>query len=481
MSGTRAAGGYEAVIGLEVHAQLLTRTKLFCRCPNAYGGEPNTRVCPVCLGLPGALPSLNGEAVRLAVRLGSALGSRIERTSIFARKNYFYPDCPKNYQISMYDRPLCTGGAIEPGPGVKGGKIVIERIHLEEDAGKLIHDGTTSLVDFNRSGVPLVEIVTGPVIDSPRRAASCLRDLRQALRYLGVCDGNLEEGSMRCDVNVSVRPPGSAELGTRTEIKNLNSFKAVATALETEIERQTALLEGGGLVRRSTWLWDEGSGRLAMMRHKEEAMDYRYFPEPDLPPLVVDEGMIEEELLRIPESPRARAERFAASWDISPEDAAVLVSESGLADYFEETASISGLPGPSARLVLREVLREVKRTAGGLVALRVRPPDLAVLAGMIEAGRIHASAASEVFEEMAATGEDAETVTARLGLELLDARDEIRSLVGEVLAENPSEVERYRSGKKQLLRWFTGQVMKRSGGRADPRVVGEILLSRLEE
>jgi aspartyl-tRNA(Asn)/glutamyl-tRNA(Gln) amidotransferase subunit B len=472
--------GYEPVIGLEVHAQLLTRTKLFCRCPARYGAEPNTLVCPVCLGLPGSLPSVNAAAVAMAVRLGVALGCRIAPVSIFARKNYFYPDCPRNYQISMYDAPLCEGGALEYPVDGQARRVELERIHLEDDAGKLLHrPGGNSLVDFNRCGVPLVEIVTRPVLHDPEDAAVFLQRLRQLLRWLGICDGNLEEGSMRCDVNVSVRRPGSTMLGTRTEIKNLNSFKAVEAGIRLEVERQSRILDSQGVVEQQTSLWDARRKTLVVMRGKEEAHDYRYFPEPDLPPLEVDAGLVERERSLLPELPLAREVRLREEYSLSAYDAGVLCAERRLAEYYEQVARTSGEPKASANLVMREVLTALKERGGGIEGFPVAPDSLARLVRLVTEGTITVTAGATVFEQMLAVGEEPDAVVERLGLRLISDEGRLAEIVEAVIAANPQEVERYRSGKRQLLKFFVGQVMKESEGAADPRLARDLLERRL--
>jgi len=469
---------FEAVIGLEVHAQLLTRTKLFCGCPASFGDEPNTNVCPVCLGLPGSLPALNREAAGKAVLLGLALDCSISNRSVFARKNYFYPDCPKNYQITMYEEPICSGGAFRLGE--EGPTIGIERIHLEEDAGKLIHgDSGSSLVDFNRCGVPLVEIVTRPDLRSGKEAAEFLAGLRRLMRYLGICDGNMEEGSIRCDVNVSIRTPGSPSLGTRTEIKNLNSMKAVEAGIEFEVDRQERLVSSGRAVAQVTSCWDAGLRRLVPMRSKEEAQDYRYFPEPDLPPLVLDEAFIEETAGRMPELPDRRKRRFQEEYKLSPYDSAVLTAERGVADYFEKAASMSSNPKTICNWVMREVLGELNRTGTPVERFPVHPESLALLGELVGRGAVSGSAGSEVFLEMSATGCTAEEGIKRLGLEQISSPEILARYVEAVMLENPDVVARYRKGEIKLLTFLVGEVMKKSEGRADPRAAGEMLAARL--
>jgi aspartyl-tRNA(Asn)/glutamyl-tRNA(Gln) amidotransferase subunit B len=473
---------YEPVIGLEVHAQLSTATKIFCSCPAEYGAEPNTLVCPVCLGLPGALPVLNREAVAMAIKMALATHCRIADRCIFARKNYFYPDCPKNYQISMYDRPLCEDGYVEFELEGRLRRIGIERIHLEDDAGKLVHmDGGASLVDFNRCGVPLIEIVSKPDIRSPGEAGRYLAKLRQIVRYLGICDGNMEEGSLRCDVNVSLRPAGSDEMGTKTEIKNLNSFKAVETGIRFEIERQSKLLGQGKAIEQVTNLWDAGSRRLVMMRSKEYAHDYRYFPEPDLLPLEVSERWIEEVRETIPELPMDRERRLIEEYALSAYDAGVLTAEKEIADYYEAVARLAGDPKLSSNWVMREVLEELKNSGREIGDLEVPPDRLAALLSLVKEGVISGSAGREVFKEMVSSGDDAQSVVERLGLQQISGADELESIIDAVLEEHANEVERYKAGEEQLHRFFVGQVMKRSRGKANPKLADELLRRKLQQ
>ncbi|MBU8920652.1 MAG: Asp-tRNA(Asn)/Glu-tRNA(Gln) amidotransferase subunit GatB [Bacteroidales bacterium] len=475
-----SAGRYETVIGLEIHVQLLTSTKLFCACPAEFGGEPNSRICPVCLGLPGALPAVNREAVKMAVLLGTALGCDVRSRSVFARKNYFYPDCPRNYQISMFDKPLCENGVVELDSDDAPVRIRIERVHLEDDSGKLIHESDGgSLVDFNRCGVPLAEIVTMPDLRTPAEARMLVKQLRQLVRYLGICDGNLEEGSMRCDVNVSLRNPGETELGTKTEIKNLNSFKAIESGLEAEIVRQAALLDAGKEIEQVTSLWDSQHRESVVMRSKEKAHDYRYFREPDLEDLVLDEGLLKKVESLMPELPRERRGRFVDQYGLSDYDSVVLTSEKEIADYFEEVARLSGDPRSSSNWIMREVMGELNNTGKDIRSFGVSPEGLSELIKEIASGRISATAGGEVFGEMVRSDVEPGDAIASLGLEQVSGEDEISEMVGTVLEAAPDEVRRYREGERKLLGYFVGQVMKMSGGRANPSKVNEILKERL--
>jgi aspartyl-tRNA(Asn)/glutamyl-tRNA(Gln) amidotransferase subunit B len=480
---------FGAVIGLEVHAQLATKTKVFCACPSVFGAEPNTNVCPVCLGLPGALPVLNREAVLMAILMGLATGCRIAPRSVFARKNYFYPDCPKNYQISMYDRPLCEDGYLEFEIEGATRRIGIERVHLEEDAGKLVHaDEGGSLVDFNRCGVPLIEIVSRPEIASSEEASKYLVALRQLLRYLEICDGNMEEGSLRCDVNISLRRRGETALGTKTEIKNLNSFKAVEMGIRFEIERQAGVLRSGGRIEQVTNLWDSTQKKLLTMRSKEYAHDYRYFPEPDLLPLDVAFDQIERLRAELPELPLEREKRFREKYGLPAYDAGVLCAEKGLADYYEEVVSSGAASKPAANWVMREVLEERKSSAdtepsaaevfGFNAPMGAKP--LAELIALVSEGIISNSAGREVFKEIVKSGELPGKIVERLGLAQVSGEREIEQWAADVIAENPREVARYKAGKTQLLGFFVGQVMKKSAGKANPKLTDEIVRKKLE-
>ena len=476
------------VIGLEVHAQLQTRSKLFCACPVTVGAPANSATCPICLGFPGTLPVLNRHAVTLAMRLALAVGGEIHRDSRFARKNYFYPDLPKGYQISQYDRPIVTGGAIEIDTASGGKSIRLVRIHLEEDAGKLLHETpyadvpeTVSLVDWNRCGVGLVEIVSEPEIRSSEEAAAYLTELRRLLRFTGVSDADMEKGNMRCDANVSIRAAADAPLGTRVEIKNLNSIRFVAKALEHEIERQARAVENGERVVLETRLWDAAGGRTVPMRGKEEAHDYRYFPEPDLGALLVDDAWIAEAASAMPELPRARRARLVAEHGISPADAETLPSARELADYFEEQAKLSSSRA-AANWVTGEALRwmkERKISAEDALSFPVAPARLAGLLRLLEKGEISAASAKEVFAAMLDSSAEASAIVAAKGLGKMSDTGALDKIAAEIVTENPSQAALYRSGKTQTFGWFVGQVMKKTGGRADPNAVREALTRAL--
>jgi aspartyl-tRNA(Asn)/glutamyl-tRNA(Gln) amidotransferase subunit B len=476
---------FEAVIGLEVHVQLLTETKMFCRCPNRFGAEPNTLVCPVCLGYPGTLPVPNRHAVDLAVKLALALGCEVRERSVFARKNYFYPDLPKGYQISQFDKPLAEEGRLPLTGHDKS--VRIERLHLEEDAGKLLHEAPgggklpgQSLVDFNRCGVPLVEIVSRPDLSSAAEAQDYLQTIHQVLLYTGTSDGNMEEGSLRCDANVSVRRKGEARLGTKTEVKNVNSFRNVGRAIEHEIARQIALIESGGRVVQETRSFDADTGVTRLMRTKEEAHDYRYFPEPDLPPLAVTAERIEALRGELPELPWVKRARFAERYGLPPADAHVLAGALDLADYYEAAAAaLPSNPKGIANWVMGEVLRDVKESKVDLSAT-LTPARLAALVGLVDAGKISNSAAKEVFSAIRRTGEEPAAAVERLGLGQVSDTSQIEGWIDEVVEGNPAQVAQFRAGKAQVLGFLVGQVMKRSGGRADPKAVQQLMRQALE-
>ena len=454
---------WEAVIGLEVHARLATRSKLFCGCSTEFGAEPNTQVCPVCLAYPGALPVLNRQAVQLAIRMALATGCEVHEHSVFARKNYFYPDLPKGYQISQYDRPLATGGSVE---GVR-----LTRIHMEEDAGKLIHEQGRSLVDLNRAGTGLIEIVSEPEIRSAAQASAYFTRLRQILMYAEVCDGNMEEGSLRCDANVSVRRPGQP-LGTRAEVKNLNSFRFLKQAIEYEIERQVKLLEAGGSVVQETRLFDPAAGETRPMRSKEEAHDYRYFPEPDLIPLQIERALIDEVRGKVPELPAARAKRYETGFGIPAADAEVLTTTREIADFFEATAHESGNARSSANWVRNEVLR---------VGLVTTPQKLARLIRMIDSGAIGGKAAKEVFEEMVTSGGEPDAIVERKGLSQVSDPNAIREAAQRVLERHAAQAGEYRSGKEKVFGFLVGQLMKEMRGKAKADLANDILHQLLDE
>lgn len=472
---------YEPVIGLEIHAQLLTKSKIFCGCSTTFGASPNTHTCPVCLGMPGVLPVLNRDVVEFTMKMALATHCRISPYSQFARKNYFYPDLPKGYQVSQYELPLARDGWVEFETEAGMKRVRIHRIHMEEDAGKLVHDEyqPVSYVDFNRTGVPLMEIVSEPDMHTPEEAADYLRTIREILRYLEICDGNMEEGSMRCDANISLRPVGETKLGTKTELKNMNSFKNVARALDFEIRRQGVLLEKGESVVQETRLWDTNRNVTISMRGKEEAHDYRYFPDPDLVPIVVDEAWTGRVQAALPELPDAKRERFLKDYEIPVYDAQVLTSSKSLADYFEGVVRAFPQPKVASNWIMSDLLRELKRDEREIEACPVTPDGLAELLGLLDSGVISGKIAKTVFEEMYITGRSAKAIVEEKGL--VQVRDEsaIETAVMEVLAENPSEVEAYRKGKDKLIGFFVGQIMRKTKGKANPQIVNDILKKKL--
>jgi aspartyl-tRNA(Asn)/glutamyl-tRNA(Gln) amidotransferase subunit B len=472
---------FESVIGLEVHAQLKTKTKIFCTCSTAFGAPPNTHTCPVCLGMPGVLPVLNKKVVEYTLRMALATNCEISAESRFARKNYFYPDLPKGYQISQYELPIARHGHLDIEINGRRRRIGITRIHMEEDAGKLSHDPDrpVSMVDFNRTGVPLIEIVSEPDIRSPEEAGAYLRQLRSIVRYLGICDGNLEEGSFRCDANVSVRRKGADKLGTRSELKNLNSFKHVEKALQYEISRQEEVLIDGGRIVQETRLWDPDKSQTISMRGKEEAHDYRYFPDPDLLPLVIDNEWIRRIQSSLPELPHQRKSRFIARYGLPAYDADLLTSDRELADYFEQCVRKFAQPKTVSNWIMGSLLGILNAMGKTLEESPVSPDNLAALLKLIDADVISVRIAKTVFEEMAQTGKTAAQIVEEKGLVQISDSDAIENVVLKVIAGNPKEVEAYQNGKTKLIGFFVGQVMKETKGQANPKLVNEILKKRL--
>jgi aspartyl-tRNA(Asn)/glutamyl-tRNA(Gln) amidotransferase subunit B len=481
---TEIRAQYAAVIGLEVHVQLLTKSKIFCSCSTHFGDPPNSNVCPVCLGLPGALPVLNREAVTMAMKAAMALNCAINPRSRFARKNYFYPDLPKGYQISQYDEPLSQDGWIEIEVNGARKRVGITRVHLEEDAGKSQHEGfpdsqRNSYIDLNRSGVPLVEIVSEPDLRTPDEAYDYLTRLKTLMLYLEVSNCNMEEGSLRCDANVSVRRIGASTFGTKTEVKNLNSFRFLQKALEYEIERQIEIVEGGGTIPQETRLWDSREQRTYGMRSKEFAHDYRYFPEPDLLPVVITEAWKEEVLLSLPELPQSREERFLTQYGLPKQDAALLAMSRPVADYFEEVASLSEEPKLAANWVLNDLTFLLQENKKEFVEHPVPAKHLAELIALITKGTISGKIAKDLLAEMVQSEKSAGEVMAEKGLEQINDPEQIARIVGEIMAANPKQVEQYRKGKTATFGWFVGQVMKATRGQANPQLVQEVLKKEL--
>ena len=477
---------FEPVIGLEIHAQLQTRTKIFCGCSTSFGAPPNSQVCPVCLGLPGALPVLNRTAVDYAIKAALALGCDVQPLSIFARKNYFYPDLPKGYQISQYERPLALGGGLDISVGGASMRVGLTRIHMEEDAGKSLHEGfpdsdRRTYIDYNRSGVPLIEIVSEPDMRSAAEAAEFFERLRDILVWLGVNDGNMEEGSLRCDANVSVRPAGQEAFGTKAEVKNLNSFRYLQKALEYEIDRQVDLVESGGRVMQETRLWDSGAGRTLSMRSKEEAHDYRYFPEPDLPPLVVDEARIAAVRATMPELPEARRRRLVAAYGLPEYDAGVLTQSAALASYFEQVAAASGSPKAASNWVMGELLRTLKERGAAIEQVPLAPGALAGLIALVERGTISSTVAKDVFAKMYDSGRSADEIVRTDGLAQNSDEGALLLIVKDVIAANTATVEQYKSGKTKGFGFLVGEIMKGSGGKANPKLANQLLKRELEQ
>ncbi len=488
--------GWEVVIGLEIHAQLGTESKIFCGCSTRFGDEPNANTCPVCLGLPGALPVLNKRVVELGTRAALALGLRVNESSIFARKNYFYPDLPKGYQISQYDKPFSEAGELEIVTAERDEagrprewqpmKVRITRLHLEEDAGKNVHESLPdvdrySYIDLNRAGTPLAEIVTEPDFRSSWQAYDYVNHVRRALQWVGASEADMEKGNLRCEANVSVRREGAAEFGTKVELKNLNSVRFMQRAIEYEIERHVNLIESGGRVVQETLLWDERAGETRSMRSKEEAHDYRYFPEPDLPPLVVTGDFIEQVRAAMPELPGLRRARFMDEYKLSYNDAAQLTSDRALADYYEQAAKISGNPRVAANWIKTELLRELETANLSINESRITPEDLAALVKLIDEGAISGKQGKDVLVEMFASGKSARAIVEEQGLAQVSDAGEIERIINDVIAASPQQLAQYRAGKETLFGFFVGQVMKASKGKANPNVVNELLRAKLNE
>jgi len=484
LSSPEVRARYETVIGLEVHVQLRTQSKIFCACSTRFGAPPNSNTCPVCLGLPGALPVLNRDAVNMAIKAALGLNCTVNPYSRFARKNYFYPDLPKGYQISQYDQPLAEHGWLEIEVEEVRKQIGVTRVHLEEDAGKSLHEGfadsdRVSYIDLNRSGVPLIEIVSEPDLRSPEEAHAYLTHLKTVMLYLEVSDCNMEEGSLRCDANVSVRPRGAEKFGTKTEVKNVNSFRFIQRALAYEIDRQIEIVESGGLVQQETRLWDSREQRTYGMRTKEHAHDYRYFPEPDLPPLVVPDAWLEEVRRSLPELPQAKEDRFIREYRLPKQDAALLVTSSAQADYFEEVARLSGEPKAAANWILNDLPFALGQHGKAFSKDAVSAADLAELITLIGKGTITGKIGKDVLSEMVLTGKRASAVIAGKGLAQISDPEAIARAAREVIAANPRQTEQYRSGKTATLGWFVGQVMKATRGQANAQVVQEVLKREL--
>ena len=478
---------YEAVIGLEVHTELQTTTKIFCGCKTSFGAEPNTNVCPVCLGLPGVLPVLNKRVLEFAVRAGLALNCEISRFSKFDRKNYYYPDLPKNFQTSQFDLPICERGHLDIEVNGEKKQIRITRAHMEEDAGKLVHHGTSitdsdySLVDYNRTGTPLLEIVTEPDMRSAKEAVAYLEKMRAILQYVGISDCRMEEGSLRCDANVSVRPVGQKELGTKTEIKNINSFKGVEKAIEYEALRQAEILEDGGKIIQETRTWDEKEGVTKSMRTKEEANDYRYFPEPDLAPFTVSEEYIEDIRKTLPELPDERRERYIANFGLSSTDAQYMTNDKDTSDYFEKVVAAGADPKASVNWIMGEFASQLSNAGIEIAKAPVTPENLAKLLALIAKGTISGKIAKKVFAEMWKDGADPEEIVKAQGLVQISDTGALKELVVKVIANNPKAVEDFKAGKKKAVGALVGQIMKETKGKANPKVINELLNDELKK
>ena len=476
---------YQVVIGLEVHTQLTTDTKIFCGCPTRFGAQPNSQTCPVCLGFPGALPVLNQQVVEFAIKAGLATDCSIAPRSVFARKNYFYPDLPKGYQISQFDLPICLNGHLDIEVEGEKKRIGITRIHMEEDAGKLVHAdipgvGDNSCVDLNRACTPLLEVVSEPDMRSPDEAIAYLKKLHQIVVYLGICDGNLEEGSFRCDANVSLMPVGSKVFGTRAELKNINSFRFIKQAIEYEMERQAEILDEGGRIIQETRLFDPNTGTTRSMRGKEEAHDYRYFPDPDLVPVIIDDAWIDRVRATLPELPEAKRARFQSELGLSEYDAEVLAASRELAHYFEEALALFGQPKAVANWVMGEMTRALNEDGKGIAECPVTPALLAQLLQLIDKGTISVKIAKTVFDEMYKTGKEPAGIVQEKGLLQVSDSGAIEAIIDEVLQKEAGQLAEYRSGKDKLFGFFVGQVMRASKGKANPALVNELLEKKLK-
>lgn len=474
---------YEAVIGLEVHAELSTKSKIYCSCTTEFGGEPNTHCCPVCTGMPGTLPALNRKTVEYAIKAGLATNCTISPFTKQDRKNYFYPDLPKGYQISQYDLPLCKDGFVEIETENEKKRIRINRIHIEEDAGKLLHgeEDNNSYIDYNRTGVPLIEIVSEPDISSAREAKSYLEKLKAILQFINVSDCKMEEGSLRADVNISVRPKGSNHLGERTEMKNLNSFRSVYRAIESEIARQIHVIKSGGKINQETRRWDENKGESYPMRSKEDAQDYRYFPEPDLPPLIIKNELVERLKKELPELPDARKQRYVSEYGLPEYDAQVLTSSKELSDFFEETAKQSTNVKAVSNWIMGDMLRILNERNLEIVDIPFPPSYLVRLITLIDKGVINGSTAKNVFDLMFDTGKDPDNIVKEHGLEMLKDQSLLLEVIEKVIRDNPNSLDDYKKGQKKVIGFLVGQAMKATKGKADPQILNQILIKRLED
>ncbi|MBU0481726.1 MAG: Asp-tRNA(Asn)/Glu-tRNA(Gln) amidotransferase subunit GatB [Proteobacteria bacterium] len=474
---------FETVIGLEVHAQLNTKTKIFCGCSTEFGKPPNTNTCPVCLGMPGVLPVLNRQVVENAIKMSLATDCEINRINQFARKNYFYPDLPKGYQISQFELPIAEHGRVEIEVAGEKKEIGLTRIHMEEDAGKLVHDEhePKSYVDLNRTGTPLIEIVSEPDLRSPEEAAAYLKKLHAILRYLDICDGNMQEGSFRCDANISLRPRGQKEFGTRTELKNMNSFRNVQKALEYEERRQRDILLDGGEIVQETLLWDPDNNKTNSMRSKEEAHDYRYFPDPDLIPIEISEEWIENLREHQPELPDERKKRFIEQLELPDYDAVILTSERELADYFETALAGYANAKKLSNWIMTELIRELKGEENDIKQCLVSPANLAALLTLIEKGTISGKIAKTVFQEMLATGKDPDTVVKEKNLVQMSDEGDLLQIVREIIAANPEQVQQFRDGKDKVMGFFVGQLMQKTKGRANPKMANQLFTEELKK